>query len=265
MAATGVVFKKNGQGCLSYGSKEATLCAGTFGSRILELSAIWSKKLCEAHGIENVNNGSSENLRDHLMVGPFFEVGDGVNTLDMICVPAVIGAVMEPYQQTTEDRYPRVPFACTPLLDFIPSPPREDLKTILDKHLALSDSPRLKAEAIHHASRGNVIESPDETTGAMLCVSAQHHPQRQHSSRKFAMTKTEKYFKSARNYHIPYPAEASRSTPPTPIRPHNNHKLPFPPARRPNPRPPHNTMQSVRANLTARRSPETRRSSPSRR
>lgn len=146
--------------------------------------------------IDNPNVG--ENLQDHLMAGPCFEVADGVATTDMmIRDPEAIKQAMKQYDESHSGPLSwggGYNYGYTPLVDFITPQPREDLKALLDKHLPPTNSPNFKAEALHHAFIRKIIESPDEPSAAMLCVTCQHHPQRDRILEKLAITEPENYF-----------------------------------------------------------------------
>lgn len=131
-----------------------------------------------------VTHSHPENLQDHLMAGPSWEVNDGVQTADQFRDPAVIQKAMQQYQESQTGPLANgggYTFAYCPLVDFITPEPKESLSQLLGKHLppASSSSPKYQAEELHNAFIRKIIESPDETPAAMCMVTVQFHGQKE--------------------------------------------------------------------------------------
>ncbi|KAK4507270.1 hypothetical protein PRZ48_001005 [Zasmidium cellare] len=196
--ATGVVFSVAGERYVAKARSEVILCAGVFGSpQILELSGIGSAELCKSLGIKNVidNPNVGENLQDHLMAGPSWEVNDTVQTADQFRDPSVIQSAMEKYQTTSRGPLANGgghQFAYCPLVDFITPEPKETLSELLSKHLPSSTSSS-KKEEVHNAYIRKIISSPDETPLAMCMITVQFHGDRENVKDKMSLLAPENY------------------------------------------------------------------------
>jgi choline dehydrogenase-like flavoprotein len=83
--------------------KEVILSAGAFHSpQILELSGIGRKELLEKHDIPVVldSPGVGENLQDHAISAPCFEIADDQMSADVMRDPKLVQAVLQQYRPT---------------------------------------------------------------------------------------------------------------------------------------------------------------------
>jgi len=144
--------------------KEVILAAGVFGSpQILELSGIGSPRILEEHGIDVVyaNPNVGENLQDHMRAALLFEAADGVQF-----EPALPEAEARRLYETSRigpwaERACHT-FAYMPLQPFLSGEEKEDLRSVLDKHLidpSLSPFEQKRNDFVRR-----MIDSPDEAT-----------------------------------------------------------------------------------------------------
>ena len=179
--ATGVTFSQNGERHSAKASKEVIISAGVFGSpQILELSGIGSAKLHQELGIANVINNPNvgDNMQDHLMCGPSFEVVDGVATADVMRDPAVIQQVMAQYQKDHTGPLSQgagYSFAYTPLTDFLSPDPKDELNELFKKYEPSTAESNFKAQNRHYAFCRRIIESPDEASNSLCFFCVQFH------------------------------------------------------------------------------------------
>lgn len=177
VVATGVTFSHAGGRHTAQANMEIVICAGTFGSSsLLELSGIGSKELCSRMGIRNIidNPNVGENLQDHIMCGPSFEVRDGVATADMMRDPSVAAKATEEYQNSRSGPLAQgagYSFAYTPLTDFLTAEPKEDLKCLLDKYKPPSRAS--EQEKQHYAFIRRIVESPTDASATMCMIAVQ--------------------------------------------------------------------------------------------
>jgi choline dehydrogenase-like flavoprotein len=83
--------------------KEVILSVGAIQSlQILELSGIGQKELLEKHGISVVldSPGVGENLQDHAISAPCFEIADDQISADIMRDPNIVQAVLQQYMIT---------------------------------------------------------------------------------------------------------------------------------------------------------------------
>ena len=121
--ATGVrVVTKDGTQHDIMARKEVVLSAGTIQSPlILELSGIGQKQLLEKHNIPVVldSPGVGENLQDHAICAPCFEIADDQISADILRDPNIVAAVLQQYMTTKTGPLVGIPISVTmlPLVD----------------------------------------------------------------------------------------------------------------------------------------------------
>ncbi|KAK0282935.1 hypothetical protein LTR91_023393 [Friedmanniomyces endolithicus] len=164
LRATGVKYTVEGIEYHVAVRKEVILAAGVFGSpQILELSGIGSPRILEEHGIDVVyaNPNVGENLQDHMRAALLFEAADGVQF-----EPALPEAEARRLYETSligpwAERACHT-FAYMPLQPFLSGEEKEDLRSVLDKHLidpSLSPFEQKRNDFVRR-----MIDSPDEAT-----------------------------------------------------------------------------------------------------
>jgi choline dehydrogenase-like flavoprotein len=105
-----------------FARKEVILSAGAIQSPlILELSGIGKKELLEKHGIPVVLDGPGvgENLQDHAISVPCFEIADDQISADIMRDPSILQAVLQQYMTTKAGPLVGIPMSVTmlPLVD----------------------------------------------------------------------------------------------------------------------------------------------------
>nr|BAQ25461.1 putative dehydrogenase [Neocamarosporium betae] len=121
--ATGVrVRTKDGTHHEITAKKEVILSAGAIQSpQILELSGIGQKDLLEKHGIPIVldSPGVGENLQDHAISAPSFEITDDQISGDVFRDPNIVQAILQQYMTTKTGPLVGIPISMTmlPLVD----------------------------------------------------------------------------------------------------------------------------------------------------
>lgn len=121
--ATGVRIRtKDGNHHELLASKEIILSAGAIQSpQILELSGIGQKRLLERHAIPVVlhSPGVGENLQDHAISAPCFEIRDDQISADIMRDPKIVQAVLQQYMTTKTGPLVGIPISMTmlPLVD----------------------------------------------------------------------------------------------------------------------------------------------------
>lgn len=103
-------------------SKEVILSAGAIQSpQILELSGIGQRGLLEKHGIPIVleSPGVGENLQDHAVSAPCFEIADDQISADIMRDPNIVQAVLQQYMTSKTGPLVGIPITVTmlPLVD----------------------------------------------------------------------------------------------------------------------------------------------------
>jgi choline dehydrogenase-like flavoprotein len=123
IVATGVSMRTNdGAHHKIFARKEVILSAGAIQSPlILELSGIGQKELLEKHGIPVVLDGPGvgENLQDHAISAPCFEIADDQISADIMRDPSILQAVLQQYMTTKTGPLVGIPMSVTmlPLVD----------------------------------------------------------------------------------------------------------------------------------------------------
>jgi choline dehydrogenase-like flavoprotein len=123
VVATGVKIRtKDGAHHEIVAGKEVILSAGAIQSpQILELSGIGQASLLEKHGIPVVLDSPSvgENLQDHAISAPCFEIADDQISADIMRDPNIVQAVLQQYTTTKTGPLVGIPIsiAMLPLVD----------------------------------------------------------------------------------------------------------------------------------------------------
>ncbi|KAK5999348.1 hypothetical protein QM012_005566 [Aureobasidium pullulans] len=172
----GVLYSQNGTLHRIAARREVILAAGTFNTpQILELSGIGNPSALEEHGIEVVhaNPAVGENLQDHIRSGLSFEVTDEIPKR----VPMPTEEALRQYKETRSGPLAEngaFMFSYTPLVPFMKEEEREELKSLLDKHLnddsTLSQFTRKRNQFIR-----KTIESPNEATAVSFLSRAPYN------------------------------------------------------------------------------------------
>ena len=200
--ATGVQISRNNKKETKLASREVLLCAGVFQSpQLLELSGIGSSQLLKSRGIDIAidNPDVGENLQDHPVTGVSLEVADGVQTIDMIRDPEIMGKMMEAYAtaKTGPLSAPTHSVAYLPVVQFISNDGRNELQQILKDSLASnieSHNQALPSEASQYASLRSMLEDPKQASGFIMTVPSQLHFEAETHQEIFAITEPGNYF-----------------------------------------------------------------------
>ncbi|CAG8876751.1 unnamed protein product [Penicillium nalgiovense] len=158
--------------------KEVILCAGSLNSpQLLELSGIGRADLLQTHGIPVIvdNPAVGENLQDHGITSINFEIADGQVSGDIMRDPDVVQAVIKLYEETRGGPLAGMPLsmAYLPLMDGTGAVPKEEIDTLLSKHLDNDNTPaNLQAQYSH--LRKMLLQS-DDASSHYLFLPAQLH------------------------------------------------------------------------------------------
>ncbi|KAK0881022.1 hypothetical protein LTR87_005143 [Friedmanniomyces endolithicus] len=164
LKATGVQYTVNGVEHQVSVRKEVVLAAGVFGSpQILELSGIGNPRVLGDHGIDvaYANPNVGENLQDHMRAALLFEAGDGVE-FEPSLPEAEARRLYETSRTGPGAERACHAFAYMPLQPFLSSEEKEDLRSVLDKHLI--DPSFSPFEQKRNKFVRRMIESPNEAT-----------------------------------------------------------------------------------------------------
>ncbi|CAG8094086.1 unnamed protein product [Penicillium salamii] len=178
LVATGVMVKTGDESYQIAAKKEVLLCGGSLNSpQVLELSGVGDATLLKSHGIPVLleNPGVGENLQDHALTTISFEVADGQVSGDIMRDPNVVQAVIKLYQETNGGPLAGMPLstAYLPFVDGDGLVPREEVETLLAKHLDNTDTPpnlRLQYDQIRR-----MILDPEVSSSHFLFLPAQLH------------------------------------------------------------------------------------------
>lgn len=156
--------------------KEVILCAGAFQSpQILELSGIGQKELLEKHGIPVVldSPGVGENLQDHAVSAPCFEIADDQISADIMRDPGIVAAVLQQYMTTKTGPLVGLPIsmAMLPLVDSNGRVSRDEIEQLLQEHLKDTDLPPGTKQQ-YDLLRKQIL-SPKDATGYLMLLPIQ--------------------------------------------------------------------------------------------
>jgi choline dehydrogenase-like flavoprotein len=173
IVATGVsVRTNNGTKHDITAKKEVILSAGVFQSpQILELSGIGQKDMLEKHGIPVVLNspGVGENLQDHAIAAPCFEVADDQISADIMRDPNIIQAVLQQYMTTKAGPLVGIPISMTmlPLVDSNGRVGRDDITQLTAQHINNTDLPLWQRKQ-YEQLQTQILNPKDATGYAMM-------------------------------------------------------------------------------------------------
>lgn len=164
-AVRGVFYSKDGKTREVRAKSEVILAAGTFNSpQILEHSGIGNPEILKQHGIDLVsaNPAVGENLQDHIRPGISFELTAAVPPR-LSMPPEEARKLYEESRSGPWAEMGAFSFSYTPLLPFMDSLEKDDLKTFLDKHLQ-DDELSSPFTRNRNAFIRKTIESPNQAT-----------------------------------------------------------------------------------------------------
>ncbi|OSS54212.1 hypothetical protein B5807_01827 [Epicoccum nigrum] len=177
VVATGVrVRTKDGAHHKILAGKEIILSAGAIQSpQILELSGIGQKTLLEKHGIPLVLEvpGVGENLQDHAIAAPCFEIADDQISADIMRDPNIVQAVLQQYMTTKTGPLVGIPISVTmlPLVDSNGRVSRDEITELTRHHVDDADLP-LGQRKQYEQLRQQIL-GPKEATGYAMMLPLQ--------------------------------------------------------------------------------------------
>jgi choline dehydrogenase-like flavoprotein len=156
--------------------KEVVLSAGTIQSPlILELSGIGQKELLEKHGIPVVldSPGVGENLQDHAISAPCFEIADDQFSADIMRDPNIVRAVMQQYMSTKTGPLVGIPVsvAMLPLVDSNGRLSSDDITRLTQQYADDVDLPLWQKKQYEQLYKQ--ILGPKEATGYAMMLPLQ--------------------------------------------------------------------------------------------
>ncbi|KAK0269170.1 hypothetical protein LTR35_010863 [Friedmanniomyces endolithicus] len=192
LKATGVQYTVDGTEHHVSVRKEIILAAGVFGSpEILELSGIGNPRILGDHGIKvaYANPNVGENLQDHMRAALLFEAADGVE-FEPTLPEAEARRLYETSRTGPWAERACHTFAYMPLQQFLSAEEKEDLRSVLDKHLTgpslspfeqrRNDFVRRMVESLNEATATSYFAlrpAPDPASKPMLALlSMLSHP-----------------------------------------------------------------------------------------
>ena len=161
----GVAYSQGNVYCEARARTEVILAAGTFNTpKILELSGIGDPGILEKYEIEihAAVPGVGKGLQDHVRPGISFEVIDDIPSFGSIPVEEA----RKLYENDRSGPWAEAgafSFSYTPLLPFLDSHEKQELKALLDEHLKI-DELSSESERKRYAFIRRTIESPTEAT-----------------------------------------------------------------------------------------------------
>lgn len=177
VTATGVrVRTKDGTHQDLLAKKEVILSAGAFNSpQILELSGIGQKHLLESYGIPVVldSPGVGENLQDHAISAPCFEIADDQMSGDVMRDPNIVQAVLQQYLSTKTGPLVGIPICMTmlPLVDSNGRVGHDKIANLIKEHI---DEPTLSlGQQKQNELLREQLLSPTEATGYLMMLPLQ--------------------------------------------------------------------------------------------
>ncbi|KAJ4350509.1 uncharacterized protein N0V89_009130 [Didymosphaeria variabile] len=177
VVATGVRVQTNdGAHHEIFAKKEVILSAGTIQSpQILELSGIGQKELLEKHGIPVVLNspGVGENLQDHAISAPCFEIADDQISADVMRDPNIVQAALQQYMTTKSGPLVGIPISVT-MLPFVDSNGRvshDEIAKLINQYVDGPDLPIWQKK--QYELLQNQILEPNEAAGYAMMLPLQ--------------------------------------------------------------------------------------------
>ncbi|KAF2680047.1 GMC oxidoreductase [Lentithecium fluviatile CBS 122367] len=175
--ATGVrVQTKDGAHVDIVAKKEVILSAGAIQSpQILELSGIGQKELLEKHDIPVVldSPGVGENLQDHAISAPCFEIADDQISADIMRDPNIVQAVLQQYLTTKTGPLVGIPISVTmlPLVDSNGRVSHDEIAQLTKQYVEDADLPLWQKKQYEQLQKQ--ILGPKEATGYAMMLPLQ--------------------------------------------------------------------------------------------
>jgi choline dehydrogenase-like flavoprotein len=177
IVATGVeVRTKDGKHHEVRALKEVVLSAGAIQSpQILELSGIGQKELLEKHGIPVVidSAGVGENLQDHAISAPCFEIADDQFSADIMRDPNIVQAVLQQYTTSKTGPLVGIPVSVTmlPLVDSNGRVSHDEIAELIKQYLKDEELPIWQQK--QYKLLGKQILGPKEAAGYAMMLPLQ--------------------------------------------------------------------------------------------
>ncbi|KAI4641814.1 hypothetical protein J4E93_007913 [Alternaria ventricosa] len=175
--ATGVsVRTKDGSNHEIIAKNEVILSAGAIQSpQILELSGIGQKELLSKHGIPVVldSPGVGENLQDHAISAPSFEIADDQFSGDIMRDPNIVQAVLQQYMTTKTGPLVGIPISMTmlPLVDSDGRISHEEIAKLTKEYISDKGLPLWKKKQYEQLEKQ--ILGPKEAAGYAMMLPLQ--------------------------------------------------------------------------------------------
>ncbi|KAI0879846.1 putative GMC oxidoreductase [Annulohypoxylon maeteangense] len=175
-AATGVLYRYNGEYRQATCNKEVIIAAGALQSpKILELSGIGNANVLEKHGIDPIINlpGVGENLYDHLIDTISYLAVDELETLDpLISDPSVREQAAKDFAERRTGLLSSMgvyTYAYLPIMEHLSSEGRERLtKLLFDNCPASGKEPdQVRARAYYQVAKATLLD-PKQASGTYL-------------------------------------------------------------------------------------------------
>jgi choline dehydrogenase-like flavoprotein len=177
VVATGVkVRTKDGELREIFANKEVILSAGAIQSpQILELSGIGQKELLEKHEIPVVldSPGVGENLQDHAISAPCYEIADDQISADVMRDPNIVQAALQQYMTTKTGPLVGIPISVTmlPLVDSDGRISHDEIAKLIDQDMHDADLPIWQKKQYKLLKKQ--ILGPKEATGYAMMLPLQ--------------------------------------------------------------------------------------------
>ncbi|KAI7554816.1 GMC oxidoreductase [Hortaea werneckii] len=161
----GVVYSQDNVSYEARVKMEVVLAAGAFNTpKIMELSGIGDPQILEKYGIATsaAVPGVGKGLQDHIRPGISFELSDNIPSFNSMTVEEA----RKLYENDRSGPWAEAgafSFSYTPLLPFLDSHEKRELKALLDEHLKI-DELSSESERKRYAFIRRTIESPTEAT-----------------------------------------------------------------------------------------------------
>ncbi|KAI7204990.1 hypothetical protein D0869_00275 [Hortaea werneckii] len=161
----GVVYSQDNVSYEARVKMEVVLAAGAFNTpKIMELSGIGDPQILEKYGIATsaAVPGVGKGLQDHIRPGISFELTDNIPSFGSMTVEEA----RKLYENDRSGPWAEAgafSFSYTPLLPFLDSHEKQELKALLDEHLKI-DELSSESERKRYAFIRRTIESPTEAT-----------------------------------------------------------------------------------------------------
>ena len=177
VVATGVRVRTNdGAHHEIVAKREVILSAGAIQSpQVLELSGIGQRSLLEAHGIPVVldSPGVGENLQDHAISAPCFEVADDQISADIMRDPNIVQAVLQQYMTTKTGPLVGIPISVTmlPLVDSNGRVGHDEIAQLTKEYIENEELPLWKKKQYEQLQKQ--LLGPKEASGYAMMLPLQ--------------------------------------------------------------------------------------------